>query len=663
MNTVIKGILTSLCKSDIDNIRKAADGCKIISFDLFDTLITRYVPVSLDIFYIVGLKSSEITGCSPEEFVKKRLEAERKALKRNHPLEATLEEIYRAYPGIDGQQINKLTALEEETEVLFCCPRTEILELFELFRRQKKKIIIISDTPLRKTVIEKILSKCKIKGYSSLYVSSEEGFTKYTGDLFDAVLQKERINPCDMMHIGDSLRSDYLNAKRKGIRSSLIRLFANRQCIVRLKNKRYYSNNLEYRILRKFIELHEDKNYSNYEKLGYEVLGPLLLSFSNWLDAQNGYNTKFLFLAREGVILEKAFIKVCPSRKGETDILRVSRRAVTGCALFNIDSIEDLFNSLKTFSVHSLSLNELSGLGLLGRDTVDSFSKSCGISPDADLLTLNFNKSREIKENFENNILPLIRQYSASQKLLFERYLLNKTEGAEHIAIVDVGWRGTMQDKLAGYFQNCFPDVPVGYYFGVQLDSRVQGHNIENKRGALFIDIGDVCDDFCAISLTGQVFELLFMDLVNGTVIRFDNVNGKEVPVMIEPENKGAAADALKQIQDAAFKFLDDYMSGALADIQLSFSCQTAFEQYKNLLLNPSNGTVDMIKIFSTMDVEVSSLVSQKSLWYWLFHLPGFIREFKMNHSKSLFLKSVFKVPLPYYDMLKKYQKRTYYRK
>ena len=153
------------------------------------------------------------------------------------------------------------------------------------------------------------------------------------------------------------------------------------------------------------------------------------------------------------------------------------------------------------------------------------------------------------------------------------------------------------------------------------------------------------------------------MDLANGTVIRFDNINGEPVPIMIEPENKGVAADALKQIQDAAFRFLEDYMSSALAEIQFSFSCQTAFEQYKSLLLNPSNETINMIKIFSTMDVEVSSLVSQENLWYWLFHLPEFIREFKMNHSKSLFLKSVFKVPLPYYEILKRYQKRTYYKK
>lgn len=649
MNKIIKNIITNCIKENINNIIKKIEKYEIVSFDLFDTLITRYVPVSTDLFDIIGREASKVIDDDYLEFKKKRIECEKKAVRLFYPDDPTIEQIYREYDNLDDYQRKKLVEIEENTEIKFCYPRNEIVDILNYCVKNKKRVLIISDTPLSECVIKRILDKCGINGYSELYLSSNESHTKYSGKLFEFVLNKEHIGSKDIIHIGDSLRSDYLNSRKNQINSILIDVYNNKTCLAK---KKIVNSRVEYKILQKFIEIHENGCLSIYGRMGYEILGPLLLSFVWWLEENNTKDTELLFLAREGVILKRIYELVYPENKDKVKVLRVSRRSISGCSLFDIVSAEQLFNELKTFSLDKLSLKELCDLGFIEERYAICFSQKHNVTLETNILV-----DKTIRTFFENEILPLIVDYSKKQRKMFLKYLEQMVNNEHDVALVDVGWRGSMQDKLVRFFPEFFKETTRGFYYGVQLDSRIEGHNIKNKKGALFIETGAKCDDYCVITLTGQIFEMMFMDLEFGSTIKYTYKNGVVYPIFNKSEYNGEARLALYEMQEAAFQFVSDYINSELCNDM--FSCVDAFQQYKNVFTNPSNSVVDSIREFSTFDVSLSSLVPNKSIFYWFAHPNKFIKEFKSNHSKSIFLQSVFKVRLPYYKILQEILKKA----
>ena len=659
MNKYLKKIVTQIfVTTDTNNIIDNVKKYNIVSFDMFDTLITRYVPVSTDLFDVMSIEVKNIIDKDLPDFKKKRIECEKRAVRKKYPLDPTIDEIYDEYKDINEIERKKLISLEEKIEYIFCCPRKEIVDVFNYCIKSGKKVLIISDTPLGENIIKRMLKKCGITGYSSLYLSSKEGHTKYSGELFKWVLRNEKIKSSDIIHIGDSLRSDFFNAKLQSIRSVLINLFKNDSCIAK---KSLINLNIDYNILQKFIEVNECKEFSIYEKIGYEILGPLLLAFTWWLnDRIDEKNSKCLFLAREGVILNKAYNFVYPEKENLTEVLRVSRRAITGCSLYNVETINELFNELKTFSLDGITLKELCDLGLIDTSIAENFVSKYHITLEHNLMVNQFVENRDIWQAFNCEIIPVLAGHCKKQREIFIDYLKKKIGLSKSIFLVDVGWRGSMQDKLLKFFPECFNNSSTkGFYYGVQLDSRVDGHSIDNKYGALFVDQGEKSDDYCVISLTGQIFEMLFMDLKYGTTSHYErDKEGVAQPKMHQSEYWGDAEKALGQIQNAAFKFIEEYITSGIYEANIIFGCDAAFQQYKNVFVHPSNSIINSIKCFSTYDVSISRIVSDKSLFYWLFHPSIFFRELKLNHSKSLFLQSVFKIKLPYYEILKLVQKR-----
>lgn len=71
-----------------------------------------------------------------------------------------------------------------------------------------KKIVLTSDMYLKSDVIEVILQKNKITGYDKIYLSSEIGLKKKTGDLFKYVINDNRVNNNEILHIGDNIEGD-----------------------------------------------------------------------------------------------------------------------------------------------------------------------------------------------------------------------------------------------------------------------------------------------------------------------------------------------------------------------------------------------------------------------------------------------------------------------
>lgn len=97
-----------------------------------------------------------------------------------------------------------------------------MVKAFNYAISQKKEVYIISDMYLPKSVIEKILIKCGITGQKEIYVSCECGMNKISGKLFQYVIYKNKLQPHQMLHIGDSVKADCLGAAKSKIQFYLI---------------------------------------------------------------------------------------------------------------------------------------------------------------------------------------------------------------------------------------------------------------------------------------------------------------------------------------------------------------------------------------------------------------------------------------------------------
>ena len=192
----------------------------VVSFDIFDTLIEREVDKPIDIFYLTGCKFFDENGA--KLFQSARIRAERLAREKSDSGEVTLEDIYKYIDGYDQIQINNFMNMEQEIELNSCYSKVKINPIYRWAIDNGKKVILISDMYLSKKQITIMFSKCGIDQYSNLYVSNNHSKNKLTGELFDVAINELEIDKKNMIHIGDSIKADYIGARKAGVSSILI---------------------------------------------------------------------------------------------------------------------------------------------------------------------------------------------------------------------------------------------------------------------------------------------------------------------------------------------------------------------------------------------------------------------------------------------------------
>ncbi len=192
---------------------------KVVSFDVFDTLVERDVELPKDIFRLTG---KTVLG-DGDEFVLKRIEAEHKVRERSESGEVTLIQIYDELKSEYGDKTEMLMNEEIAQEIRSCSAKTSMLEAYKTAIASCFKVFIVSDMYLPSSVIGSILSNCGITGYEKIYVSNEYDCNKISGELFKKVLAENDLSGKDLLHIGDSIKADYLGARKAGITSCLIR--------------------------------------------------------------------------------------------------------------------------------------------------------------------------------------------------------------------------------------------------------------------------------------------------------------------------------------------------------------------------------------------------------------------------------------------------------
>lgn len=618
---------------------------RYVSFDVFDTLIKRSTAVPSDIFRLIEQYCKQYD--MPPNFSQKRIQAEQSAKeKMGRPV--LLEEIYDELRGVFGVWTSRLMKLEIQIELSGCQPAEEGVQLYQQCLRQKKHIILISDMYLPENIIAQMLKKCGIYEYDKLFVSCEMAAKKSDGSLFSKVLQELGIRPALLLHIGDNWRSDFFVPFSLGIR---VRHIPNNQKkLCRVPKSLNADSRVSYRTISACIE-NCSKEMSEYEKQGAEIFGPLVIGFTQWLVQQLQHDgiTDVYFMARDGYTMKQIFDVLQPSGF-RTHYMYCSRRSFVIPLLWKHSSFEEVIMARGLQDVSQMTIRKFLQLVGLSPDSYLEYVKKCGLNIDYLYEKGAFFCDKQIKA-FYAKIRRDVEVNSHEEYDALMSYI-RSCNMCGRVAIVDIGYYGTMQNALVELLTESKLDVVVkGYYVGVCPTSPLIQKRKINAAGYLY-DVGKNEAYFSKFSPFNGIFETLFLG-PHGSVKRFIMQNDEGIPEFDVYEYNDKMSQKVNEVavirdyQTGALK-LAKYINTVMPNGILSIEPEAAIYRLAKLGIKPSLKEARFWGDFRFHSGEVRYLAITRRWKEYILHPCYLKNDFLPAIWKIGFMKRLLFLPLPY---------------
>ncbi|MEF3308966.1 hypothetical protein PV433_08615 [Paenibacillus sp. GYB004] len=465
-------------------------GLRLISFDVFDTLLFRCCSRPADVFDRTARKAAELglftRPTTDGQFRTLRMSAEKLAREQDVSGfgETTLERIYEHMPVQLGDRTRLLQLeLETERELIFVNPYAA--SLIRFCKDNGIGVALLSDMYLSGKQIASFLTANGMDAslLDAVLVSSEEGFGKRSGRLYDSLLSVfPHINRTEIVHIGDNEAADVQGAARRGIAAihytlipetiespfhwesvrhgpvlpaiAAVRKLAGATMPAAVLHSEEDRNSMEVPALDSL----EAGARSFFYRFGAEILGPFVQGFCDWVIDQcvAAGRREIHPLMREAHLLGPALERAARSRRLSISVqpLYVSRQAT-------------LLASMNDFTEREL--DQILGLGhitvgevfhMLG---VEAASLTAELPVLADLLStpveeLHSVRSGETNERSWHDTLrrlllqPYARQLALrsirTQRERLLEHIRQQCGSPDQLITVDLGFNGTIQAAI-----------------------------------------------------------------------------------------------------------------------------------------------------------------------------------------------------------------------
>lgn len=444
--------ITAMNEQRIELLKSRIREAKVVSFDIFDTLLFRKTNTPETIFDLVG-KHFGIHG-----FRKIRMDAQNEASARAYAAfgypHADMDQIYevlgeRQEMGIDWAEVKEYEIRMERDALV---ANREMLEIFRYAKSLGKRIVITTDMYLTADILSRILRDRGFDGFDRMYCSADEHKAKFNRDLFELVARQEDVAFEDIIHIGDKARDDGEFPEAYGMKSFIIDRDADLE-----KIKNAGSSDVDKGIYKILC----DQKKGFWYNLGVEVGGPIYMALYRYLlnKSENG-KKKVFFLARDGYNLYRLFKAMGHEN---VEYVYTSRRALTLASISRLD--EEALQMLPPYTYGQTVGEILDYLGV-SRDEITDLEKAGFTSFDEVIDT------PEIRERFRNIyllhedvFLARCRQERENAKTYFESIGMLDRDGI----CFDCGWQGSSQVLLERFKKEigCEAKHPF-VYFGIK---------------------------------------------------------------------------------------------------------------------------------------------------------------------------------------------------
>jgi predicted HAD superfamily hydrolase len=456
---------TALWKQD-ESLKKLAElleqktsGICVVSFDFFDTLVSRICAEPSDLFIEVGRRLAKadmlLVPLSPVEFRSARIAADErareKASRAKRSSEVKLSDIYEELRNV----VRNPTAaceLEFTVERGFCYLNQAMASLVHHVKSLGYKTAILSDTYFKASELAQIL---KENGFSAslfdvVLVSSERGGAKWNGHLYQDLFRHFDIHPSELLHIGDNLHADIQMSAQFGVESihyyrttpGLDAIFKSER---NLRGTSIYPAGAldSLRVLTARLAQSEKDPFRD----GAMVFGPVLTRYADWAVeqfARAGVRT-VLALMREGEVLGELLARAAVAAGIDLKVIPcfVSRISTARAAMSEVtpEKAAELLEGSAGFTPQAIM--EILGLGSEARECFDEETRKKPLASNeaiAGFVKLLFSMPR-LRQRIE-------QRRKESHELAFD-YLVSLIGNETNIGILDLGWSGSIQRNIA----------------------------------------------------------------------------------------------------------------------------------------------------------------------------------------------------------------------
>lgn len=532
-------------------LQDAIDAHDVISFDFFDTLVTRKAMTPTNLFAVLGERARRELHLAVD------VPSLRRRAAAACPAFADLDAIYEALSDIGGIPLATARAIERmecDVEASLDVVRTRVADAFYRAVRMGKTVLIVSDTYYSRTQFSRILEAhgLDVLPADRLLLSSEMHKSKFEGDVYAEM--KRRYPQARILHIGDHPRSDIEQAEAHGIdafylmnpsdmmKSSAIGGAASGAAEegddVRL-------GLVAARLFHDPFALHAARGkiaFRNAETFGYAVFGGVLLRFCEWLAAkvQAHHLHTLLFFARDGYFLERDFLHYLRLRGTQlgvrTAVVPISRQLIY---LATMHTEED-FHRVATFAFMGTFRAYLFHRFHLCVDATDAHAEEQV-------------RASQNGETLLAWLAPYESRIWAEQKRQERNYrkLLKETLGTIEApaGIVDFSFYGTTQH----YFQRFMEQAFHGFYFIADLTDG-NAYRETNLMEACFNEADDPGAERSLVRKRGNFLES-FLTAPYG-MIRFIDDDGS---IVTEPDGANQRHFAVKErVNDGVCAYMAD---------------------------------------------------------------------------------------------------------
>jgi len=596
---------------------KALQACEIVSLDIFDTAVVRYVDHPVDVFFHLERQAAFAAHQFSQPVSKLRILAENTARSLVHKLissaEVNLLEIYQVYcdqQGLSREHAESLLKAEEAVELELCVACPAIHRLYEEAIAAGKRVIFVSDTYHTEEFLRRLLAACNyVVGADALFASSAIRKSKQSGELFPRVIADLGIAPEAILHVGDNPVSDYQQPLVSGVPSILHTFKTSCEHATlpsynggprsrgddTLFGQHSLIRGMLSMVAQRAADCGEGDNF--WWKFGYSSAGPLTVGFCQWLEQslrRDGIERAY-FLLRDGELMYEVYKALY---RNDASACRISTLASSRRAM-----LLPIFEMAPAFVLPSL----LAGVGLRPmREYVERLDISvAGLDPEVskagfssadEQIDGRVDGTRLLSFITQPRVLSALIARSQVERAAMAAFL--EQEGVtrqKKIALVDLGWFGTIHKSLHVLLSRLAPSVEVSGYYMATFPEAPHTVMPGFVAHSYLAHRGEPRDMYAGISQFLNLFESVYSN-TEGSLLYFKRTSdGRVIPIRQAADKSNEFSLHLRAIHEGALAFTEDFQRCSAMSSLPSLPSHLAAEQILRVIMQPTSEEADML--------------------------------------------------------------------
>ncbi|HYG05946.1 MAG TPA: rhamnan synthesis F family protein [Stenotrophomonas sp.] len=544
-----------------NRIRLSAVEADLVSFDVFDTLVTRPFLTAHGARAHLAFLAARQAGV--ENFAPLRARAEDRA-RIAMGRDPTLDEIYAAMAELSPQAPSAaLQAMEIAHEAAMLKPRDGVLAALAGLRG--KRLAALSDMYLPAARLKQVLPAAVVQAFEHWWISCESGWRKDAAATWPRLGAREGVAPARWLHVGDNEHADIQIPQLQGLLTPVhvLRPAALLDVVPALRPLRHRDGQdaawpeqlwrgLVANRLANLADRTPDRilprTRLDAESAGYTMLGPLVLDYLAWLHgiARSEQMQHVLFLSREGHLLARAYeiisAQLPEAQRVPSHYFLASRRATGFPTLRSADDLPRLLAGSYNGRLDAL---------LLARFGEPALAAAAGLGESLKREVYLPEMKQEVVAWLQPALPRLLRAAEEEREAYLRYWQTEIGDLSATVLVADVGYAGSIQMHLSRMVGHPLGGAYLALRHGArQLDA----HGWAQARH----HDGRTRDDEDSVILRHDLLLEAMLTAPHGQFSRFRSEGGKLLPEFTPAELGASGVETLERLHAGAIGFVRD---------------------------------------------------------------------------------------------------------